>query len=147
MEAMDVVGGLLQALFMVLGFALWVLPIAIAVWILLKISVMSRDMTLLKRQLAVIAEHSGAPIVPQPPQSRGARAPLWAFAIVLVVFLVVMVGLYAAPGMLWRMEATELERVGESGGSSGSFSGPEGAPEPAEAPPAMPEPVPRTPGG
>ena len=107
---MEILGALLQALVMVIGFAVWALPIVLALWILQRMSSMARDLTLLQRQLASIAEHTGAPVIPQPPPSRSRRTPLWAFGAVLLVFLILMGALYAAPGMSWRMESTELEQ-------------------------------------
>ena len=136
--------GVVQGLFMLLSFALWLLPVAIAVWVLIRMSAMSRDLGVMKRQLSAIADHSGAPIVPQPPQPPRARAPLWAFAVVLVVFLLVMALLYAMPGMSGMSSGpmdVEFE-AGDSVRGSGTISVPA-----EEELPAMPDPVAETPGG
>ena len=92
---MEVVGGILQALFMLLSFVLWLVPLAITIWVLVKIAELSRNVDTVRRQLTVIAEQTGAQVIPPPPvKPRRTPAPLWAFAIVLVVFLVVVAGLY-----------------------------------------------------
>ena len=130
---MDVVHGVAQAVMMLFAFALWVLPIAVAVWLLLRLSAVARDVSVLKRQLAAIAEHTGAPVVAQPPAPRGTRAPLWALLAVLVAFGLVLGLLYAAPGMSWRLEATELER--EEGSRNGSATMPMPMPGPVREEP------------
>lgn len=93
---MNAVSGILQALFMLLGFVLWLLPLAITVWVLVKLADMSRDLDVVRRQLAVMADQTGAQVISPPAKKqRRTPAPLWAFVVVFAVFVVVVGGLYA----------------------------------------------------
>lgn len=78
-----------------LSVGLALLPVLFAIWVISQLRSMSREMTLLRRQLAAIAEHAGATGVAGPPARPSTRTPLWAFAVVLVVFVMVM-GLLAS---------------------------------------------------
>lgn len=92
---MNALSGILQALFMLLGFVLWLIPLAITVWVLVKLADMSRDLDVVRRQLAVMADQTGAQVISPPAKSRRVPAPLWAFAVVFAVFVLVIGGLYA----------------------------------------------------
>lgn len=131
---MAAVGGVISAVVgIMLSVGLALLPVLFAIWVISQLRSMSREMTLLRQQLAAIAEHAGATVVAEPPGRPSTRTPLWAFAAVLVVFVLVM-GLLASlpfaqesspidvesePGEVGPIERFEDAPRG-SGGSGGS---------------------------
>lgn len=128
---MEAVGGVISAVFgIMLSVGLALLPVFFAIWVISQLRSMSREMTLLRRQLAAIAEHAGATVVAGPPARPSTRTPLWAFAVVLVVFVMVM-GLLASLPSAQETSPIDVEsepaEVGPSerfedapGGSGGS---------------------------